>query len=74
MTPFEKDCLKAHNEYRAKHRVPPLKWNAELAADAQKWANHLAVISECFLLYSEVNIYVAGPDIYKNVSVPRSSC
>lgn len=62
MTPFEKDCLKAHNEYRAKH--------AELAADAQKWANHLAVISE----YSEVNIYVAGPDIYKNVSVPRSSC
>ena len=49
MTSFEKDCLKAHNEYRAKHGVPPLKWNAELAADAQEWANHLAVISECRL-------------------------
>ena len=49
MTEFEKDCLKAHNEYRAKHGVPPLKWSAQLAADAQKWANNLAVISECRL-------------------------
>ncbi|XP_022803956.1 uncharacterized protein LOC111341267 [Stylophora pistillata] len=43
MTGFEKDCLKAHNEYRAKHGVPPLKWSAELAADAQEWANELTV-------------------------------
>ena len=49
MTGFEKDCLKAHNEYRAKHSVPPLKWSAELAADAQKWANQLSVKSECHL-------------------------
>ena len=48
MTGFEKDCLKAHNEYRAKHGVPPLKWNAQLQADAQKWANHLAAMSKYF--------------------------
>ena len=46
MTGFEKDCLEAHNKYRAKHGVPPLKWNAQLKADAQKWANHLADISK----------------------------
>ena len=45
MTGFEKDCLKAHNEYRAKHGVPPLKWSAELAADALEWAKELAVKS-----------------------------
>ena len=46
MTGFEKDCLEAHNKYRAKHGVPPLKWNAQLKADAQTWANHLADISK----------------------------
>ena len=46
MTEFEKDCLRAHNEYRAKHGVPPLKWSTKLQADAQKWANYLATISE----------------------------
>lgn len=46
MTGFEKDCLKAHNEYRGKHGVPLLKWNAQLQADAQEWANHLASISK----------------------------
>ncbi|XP_078370532.1 uncharacterized protein LOC144654307 [Oculina patagonica] len=45
MTGFEKDCLKAHNEYRAKHGVPPLKWNAKLQEDAQKWANYLTTIN-----------------------------
>ncbi|XP_068720453.1 Golgi-associated plant pathogenesis-related protein 1-like [Montipora capricornis] len=42
MTGFEEDCLKAHNEYRAKHGVPPLKWNKQLAVDAQRLANILA--------------------------------
>lgn len=50
MTGFEKDCLKAHNEYRAKHGVPPLKWSAELAADAQEWAKELAVKSRDHLI------------------------
>ncbi|MEZ4365074.1 MAG: CAP domain-containing protein [Kofleriaceae bacterium] len=33
--------LTAHNRYRAAHCVPPLAWSAELAAVAQRWANHL---------------------------------
>ena len=46
MTEFEKDCLKAHNEYRAKHGVPPLKWNSQLQVDAQEYADHLADMSK----------------------------
>ena len=42
MTEFEKDCLNAHNEYRAKHGNPPMKWNNQLKEDAQTWANALA--------------------------------
>ena len=39
---FQRACLEAHNDYRLFHRVPPLKWSAELARDAQVWASHLA--------------------------------
>ncbi|XP_020613552.1 ectin-like [Orbicella faveolata] len=55
MTGFEKDCLEAHNEYRAKHGVPPLKWNAQLKADAQEWANHLADINNMEHDYESIN-------------------
>jgi len=39
---FAKECLEAHNEYRAKHNVPPLKLNSELTAFAQEWADDVA--------------------------------
>lgn len=39
---FQKDCLDAHNTYRAEHGVPPLAWSAELTRQAQKWADVLA--------------------------------
>ncbi|XP_058940210.2 uncharacterized protein [Pocillopora verrucosa] len=55
MTGFEKDCLKAHNEYRAKHGVPPLKWSAELAADALEWAKELAVKNYMEHDYDSIN-------------------
>lgn len=42
LTGFQKDCLRAHNEFRFNHGVPPLKWSAKLTRDAQVWANHLA--------------------------------
>lgn len=51
MTGFEEDCLKAHNEYRAKHGVPPLKWNSQLRDDAQKWANTLAQRGDIRFMY-----------------------
>ncbi|XP_074612935.1 uncharacterized protein LOC141871312 [Acropora palmata] len=39
---FEKQALDAHNKYRTKHKVPPLKWSKEIANEAQAWAEKLA--------------------------------
>lgn len=39
---FETECLKAHNEYRAKHGVPLLKLNRKLCRFAEEWAKMLA--------------------------------
>lgn len=36
---WQRDMLDAHNHYRCLHGVPPLKWNDEVAAYAQGWAN-----------------------------------
>ncbi|MBD2580362.1 hypothetical protein H6G50_22125 [Oscillatoria sp. FACHB-1406] len=33
--------VSAHNQWRAKVKVPPLRWSPELAAYAQEWANKL---------------------------------
>lgn len=37
-TEFERSCLKAHNEFRAKHAVPPLKLNKRLCRFSEEWA------------------------------------
>lgn len=37
----EARVLAAHNRERAALGIPPLRWNADLAADAQVWADHL---------------------------------
>jgi hypothetical protein len=39
---FNQRLLAAHNSERAAIGVPPLAWNARLAADARVWANELA--------------------------------
>ena len=39
---FNQRLLAAHNSERAAIGVPPLAWNAQLAADARVWANELA--------------------------------
>lgn len=39
---FNQRLLAAHNSERAAMGVPPLAWNAGLAADARVWANELA--------------------------------
>lgn len=39
---FQEEALKAHNEYRAKHGVPPLSLDKKLSAYAKEWANKLA--------------------------------
>ncbi|XP_036328916.1 Golgi-associated plant pathogenesis-related protein 1-like [Rhagoletis pomonella] len=39
---FEKDCLEAHNQYRARHHSPPLVLDIGLCKYAHEWAQHLA--------------------------------
>ncbi|KAM4745795.1 Golgi-associated plant pathogenesis-related protein 1-like [Anableps anableps] len=36
---FMREFLEAHNAYRALHHAPPLTYNSELTATAQKWAD-----------------------------------
>ena len=42
MKDFKKDALDTHNEFRAKHGAPAMKWSSKLEARAQKWANEIA--------------------------------
>ncbi|XP_022779877.1 titin-like isoform X2 [Stylophora pistillata] len=39
---FHEECLAAHNEYRLRHGAAALQWSAELAWEAQQWAENLA--------------------------------
>jgi uncharacterized protein YkwD len=39
---FRAEMLRGHNDARRAVRQPPLRWNAELAADAQRYADTLA--------------------------------
>lgn len=38
LSQFEQEILDRHNEYRAKHNVPPLKYSKKIAAYAAQWA------------------------------------
>jgi uncharacterized protein YkwD len=40
------ELLAAHNAYRASLGLPPLRWSDQLAANAQRWADHLAEIGQ----------------------------
>lgn len=40
------ELLAAHNAYRANLGLPPLRWSNRLAANAQRWADHLAEIGQ----------------------------
>ncbi|XP_063699506.1 venom allergen 5-like [Culicoides brevitarsis] len=39
---FQREALKAHNEYRASHGVPPLKLDKDLCKFSQEWAENLS--------------------------------
>ncbi|KAF4518471.1 hypothetical protein B566_EDAN006476 [Ephemera danica] len=39
---FALECLRAHNEYRVKHGVPPLRLNKKLCRHSADWAKRLA--------------------------------
>lgn len=38
---FQNECLQAHNEFRKKHGVPPLRLSREMCRFSQEWANSL---------------------------------
>lgn len=44
---FSERFVAAHNVWRSKVGVAPLKWSGELAAFAQSWANHLKKTNAC---------------------------
>ncbi|XP_041855504.1 cell wall protein PRY3-like [Melanotaenia boesemani] len=56
---FQKEFLDTHNAYRAMHNAPPLTYNSELNAAAQKWADHM--LGENTLGHSDTN---DGENIY----------
>uniref|UniRef100_A0A1B6GU91 SCP domain-containing protein n=1 Tax=Cuerna arida TaxID=1464854 RepID=A0A1B6GU91_9HEMI len=65
---FTKQCLERHNEYRAKHKVQPLKLNTELSAFAQDWADHLASTQK--MVHRPNNKY--GENLWMMMTTDRS--
>lgn len=57
---FEEEILAQHNILRAKHGVPPLTWNAEIADFAEDWAKTNA--SKNKMYHRQPNKY--GENIY----------
>ena len=45
----------AHNRWRETVGAPPLAYSPELAASAQKWANHLKQSNQCRMQHSKPN-------------------
>lgn len=68
---FELDCLRAHNEYRLRHGVSPLKLNKKLCRYAEEWAKIIAsrgvLVHRNNSQYGE-NIFCSWSSISSNVS------
>ena len=71
LTYFERDCLEAHNFYRAKHGVPPLTWDKNLANAARKYSVHLFNF-EVHLVHDEFELRrtFQGENLAKYVTDP----
>jgi pathogenesis-related protein 1 len=54
-----------HNKARVAVGVKPLKWSATLAANAQKWADHLASTT-CQMQHSSDGVY--GENLYRGTA------
>lgn len=79
-TEFEKSCLKAHNEYRAKHAVPPLKLNKRLCRFSEEWAKVSALFSIIklmnFQVHLKINFHVScfisrylHPEVHQSIGI-----
>lgn len=63
------DALKAHNELRAKHGVPPVKLAKDLQDYAQKWAEHMASKGD----FNHSSCKLNGQSIGENIAFTGSS-
>uniref|UniRef100_A0A8W8KQ66 SCP domain-containing protein n=1 Tax=Magallana gigas TaxID=29159 RepID=A0A8W8KQ66_MAGGI len=63
------DALKAHNELRAKHGVPPVTLAKDLQEYAQKWAEHMAGKND----FNHSNCKLNGQSIGENIAYTGSS-
>ncbi|XP_068709071.1 Golgi-associated plant pathogenesis-related protein 1-like [Montipora foliosa] len=68
--PFKEQCVKWHNEFRARHQVGPVSWDPSLAKDAAKWATYLAANN---LFQHERNIN-QGENLYRGSKKPTEPC
>lgn len=50
--PQQKEMVKAHNRWRQKVGVPPMRWAADLGGIAQQWAEHLRDANGCNMVHS----------------------
>ena len=66
-------CLSSHNKLRELHvNTPAMSWDDELAADAQKWAEHLVHTGT---LAPDSNLGEGvGENIYVGWGPRKSSC
>lgn len=68
-----------HNQVRANHGLPPLKWSARLAGYAREWANELANNHNCSMMHRPQhgqfkqrfgeNLFWASPEHWSNGEV-----
>ncbi|KAK3747386.1 hypothetical protein QZH41_002634 [Actinostola sp. cb2023] len=63
MNTFTKESLDTHNKYRSKHQAPPMTWSAEMAKEAQSWADRLAH-SRCLQHASKEQRKGDGENVY----------
>ncbi|MEZ5454205.1 MAG: CAP domain-containing protein [Thiothrix sp.] len=56
-----------HNQVRADHGLPPLRWSGQMAAYAQQWARHLAMNNGCEMehrTHAKADALEVGENIY----------
>lgn len=59
---FADRILATHNEERARLGIPPLRWSAALAANAERWAAHLSTLN---VLEHDDSLDVEGENLWR---------
>lgn len=65
---LDRRVLAAQNRERAMVGVPPLAWDAQLAADARRWADHLAASNRFYHAPDEPGADPQGENLWSGTS------